>query len=104
MTSSRLPSGGIALHVEGDLDMATAPKLEEELADAGFDRPLVIDLSRCTFLDSSAVRVLVASARDSEAAGGSLTLVTRDPGVLRVLQISGVDTMLPIHATLDEAL
>jgi anti-sigma B factor antagonist len=92
------------LRVEGELDMATAPQLEEALLAAGFDQRLVIDLTGCTFLDSSAVRVLVASARDSEAASGSLSLVTPDPGVLRVLQISGVDTMLPVHSTLDAAL
>jgi len=104
VTSSPLPGGGTTLHVEGELDMATAPRLEEALADEGFDQRLVIDLSRCTFLDSSAVRVLVASARDAEAATGSLSLVTPDPGLLRVLQISGVATMLPVHATLEEAL
>ena len=104
VTSSELPGGGTVLHVEGELDMATAPELEEALADVGFHQRLVIDLSRCTFLDSSAVRVLVASARDSQAAAGSLSLVIPDPGVLRVLQISGVATMLPVHATLEEAL
>ena len=99
-----LPDGGTVLHVEGELDMATAPALEDALADAGFTARLVVDLTRCTFLDSSAVRVLVSSVRDSEAAGGSLALVVADPGILRVLEISGVDTMLPVHEALDGAL
>ena len=99
-----LPGKGTVLQVEGELDMATAPALEEALADAGFAERLVIDLTACTFLDSSAVRVLVSSARDSEAARGSLALVVTDPGILRVLEISGVDTMLPVHETLAAAL
>lgn len=84
--------------------MATAPALEEALAEAGFAERLVVDLTSCTFVDSSAVRVLVASARDSQAARGSLALVVTDPGILRVLEISAVDTMLPVHETLDAAL
>jgi len=101
---AELPDGGAVLRVEGDLDMATAPTLEDELADAGFAKRLVLDLSQCTFLDSSAVRVLVSSVRDSEAAGGSLALVVTDPGILRVLEISGIDTMIPVHDNLDAAL
>ena len=104
MGRAELPDGGAVLRVEGDLDMATAPTLEDELADAGFAKRLVLDLSQCTFLDSSAVRVLVSSGRDSEAAGGSLALVVTDPGILRVLEISGIDTMIPVHDNLDAAL
>jgi anti-sigma B factor antagonist len=99
-----LPGGGAVVHVRGELDMATAPQLEEALLGTGFDKRLVIDLTACTFLDSSAVRLLVASVRDSEAAGGRLELVAPEPGILKVLEISGVDTMLPVHTALDDAL
>ena len=104
VSRKELPDGGTVLHVEGELDMATAPALEDALADAGFAERVVVDLSSCSFVDSSAVRVLVSSARDSQAAGGSLALVVTDPGLLRVLEISGVDTMLPVHDALDHAL
>ena len=104
VSRTELPDRGTVLAVEGELDMATAPVLEEALADAGFAERLVVDLTACTFVDSSAVRVLVSSGRDSEAAGGSIALVVTNPGILRVLEISGVDTMLPVHETLDAAL
>jgi anti-sigma B factor antagonist len=104
VTSEGLPGGGTVFRVDGDLDLASAPALEELLGQHGFDQRLVIDLEQCTFLDSSAVRVLVAAARDSEAAGGSLALVATDPGILRVLEISGVDTILGVHPSLDDAL
>jgi anti-sigma B factor antagonist len=104
MNRTALPGGGTVIRVEGELDLSTAPALEEALTEAGFSERLVVDLTTCTFVDSSAVRVLVASARDSEAAGGTLALVVTDPGILRVLEISGVDTMLPVHHALDAAL
>jgi anti-anti-sigma factor len=101
---AELPGGGTVVQVEGDLDMATSPVLEAALVQAGFEQRLVIDLTGCTFLDSSAVRVLVSAVRDSEAAHGSLALVAPDQGILRVLEISAVSTMLPVHDTLDAAL
>jgi len=104
ITREPLAAGGAVVRVEGELDMATAPALEEALVETGFSERVVIDLTGCTFLDSSAVRLLVASVRDSEAAGGQLELVAPEPGVLKVLEISGVNTMLPVHATLDDAL
>lgn len=104
VSTTALPDGRTVLNVEGELDMATAPHLEETLSDVGFTQRIVLDLTGCTFLDSSAVRMLVGAARDSQAAGGSFALVTADPGILRVLDISGVDTIVPVHPKLDAAL
>jgi anti-sigma B factor antagonist len=101
LRTAELPRGGVVVEIAGELDMATAPQLEECLEGAGFAQRLVVDLTECTFLDSSAVRVLVAAARDAEAAGGTLALVATDAGIRRVLDISGVDTIVPVHDALD---
>ena len=89
--------------VDGDLDMATAPQLEEALERADVSKRIVIDLSGCTFLDSPAVRALVVTAARRKPAGGKLALVTRDPGILRVLEIASVDVLLPVHETIELA-
>lgn len=94
----------VVARVEGDLDLATSPELERTLAQADAGNRLVVDLGGCTFLDSSAIRVLAARARASAAAGGNLALVVSDPGVRRVLEIAAVDRMLELHETLDAAL
>jgi len=91
------------VRVDGDLDMATSPELEEALEGADVRKRVVIDLSGCTFLDSSAVRALVAGARAAESAGGEVVLVTRDPGILRVLEIASVEMMLPVHDSVELA-
>lgn len=90
--------------VAGDLDMATTPELETALAAATSSARLVVDLSECTFLDSAAVRLLVSSQRGVQAAGGELVLVADDPGILRVLEITAVDELLPVHTTIEAAL
>ena len=96
-----LPDGRTVLRVRGELDMATTPRAEQALAEAGTPSTLVVDLSECTFVDSAAVRFLSETARRVEAAGGRTSIVATDPGVLRVLEITALDTMLPVHPTLD---
>jgi anti-sigma B factor antagonist len=92
------------VRVDGELDMATVTKLEEALDSVERDGRTIIDLTRCTFLDSSAVRVLVATSRAAGEAGGTIALVASDPTIVRVLEIAALDTMMPVNATLDAAL
>ena len=70
---------------------------------AGAD-PTVIDLSACTFLDSSGVRMLASAGRNVSEAGRRFAVVTSNPGLLRVLEITGVDTMLAVHHSTESAL
>ena len=84
--------------------MATCPQLEDVLRGTDLRKRIVIDLSGCTFLDSSAVRALVGAARAAESAGGDVALVTSDQGILRVLEIASVEMMLPVHETVEQAL
>lgn len=86
--------------VEGELDMATSPELERALQQVGVDTRLVVDLTRCTFLDSTAIRVLAARA----AAGGPIALVVAEPGIRRVLEIAALDRLVELHDTRDSAL
>jgi len=66
--------------------------------------PVVIDLSGCTFLDSAGMRVLLAGARGLSATGRSLRVVASDPRILRVLEITAVDTLIAVHPTVEDAL
>jgi anti-anti-sigma factor len=99
-----LSEGGAVVHVDGELDLATVPELERMLAGLDLGERLVIDLSPCTFLDSSAIRVLINAIKDADERGGTVTLVAPDPGVARVLEIASVDSMTTVHPTLDAAL
>jgi anti-anti-sigma factor len=101
--SETTPAGAGVLHVSGELDLATAPVLDEAIAELGTN-PVVIDLSECTFLDSAGVRVLLAGARALTADNRSLRVVTDDPRTLRVLEITAVDTLIAVHPTVDAAL
>jgi anti-sigma B factor antagonist len=93
------------LTVEGDLDLASAPSLKWALADlqpAG-RRHVVVDLSKVTFIDSTALGVLVGAQR---AMDGSvrLAIACAEENVLRIFELTGLDGMFEIVPTLEDAL
>ncbi len=93
--------------VAGELDAATAPQLGEELeglCGAGIDR-VVLDLRRLEFVDSSGLGVIVAAKKRLSPEGDALCLVAgEDQRTLgRLLSITGLDQLLPVHATVAEA-
>lgn len=94
------------IHVTGEVDLATAPTLEDALTDVpSSDHPLIIDLSDVTFLDSSGLSVLVKARQRLERADGSngLRLVVTRPVIRRVFEVTGLAEVFDLSATLDEA-
>ncbi|MDP1820830.1 MAG: STAS domain-containing protein [Acidimicrobiales bacterium] len=80
----------VAVKVRGDLDMSTAPALAEALA--GTDgNTVTLDLGGVTFLDSSALVVLISSGRDMVGRGGRLRIGPRSDVVAKVLAMTGLD-------------
>ena len=104
LTIEKLPLDTAVVRIVGELDLAAAPRLQEAFSDAQTATQIVIDLSGCTFIDSSGVRVLADLGRDLSARGGRVDLVATNPSVLRVLEITGIDTVIPVHPALDSAL
>ena len=85
-------SGRREIAVDGELDMNAAPDLRaaiEAAIDAGATR-VVVDLSEVTFIDSTAIGVLLAARERLRRSGGSLDVVCVEPNVLRVLEIVGM--------------
>ena len=91
--------------VEGELDMNTAADLERELeAPLGPARePLLIDLSRCEFIDSTGIALLVRSWQAREDDGGFAICGVGDQ-VRRVLDITGLEETIPTHPDREQAL
>ena len=89
----------------GEVDIYTAPRFKEcllELIDGGSER-LVVDLSGVTFIDSTALGVLIGGVRRVNASGGAMALVVTSRPVERVLSITGLDRVFAIHESLEAA-
>lgn len=83
--------------VTGELDLATAEELQLELerVETTDAESIVLDLSNLTFMDSTGVRLLVAAHHRSRADSNRLALLRGGPAVQRVLELSGVEPLLP---------
>jgi len=81
----------------GELDLATADAVQEELTrvEATDADSIVLDLSGLTFINSTGLRLLIGAAARSRAAGGRLSLLRGGPAVQRALQLTGLEDQLP---------
>jgi anti-sigma B factor antagonist len=91
--------------VPEEVDITNAPGLRAALLQAAADGSpaLVVDMTRTRFCDSAGLRVLVDAHKRAVAEGGALVLAMPTAAVLRVLEITGIDQVIPSFASLDEA-
>jgi anti-sigma B factor antagonist len=106
ITSAELGPDTCVISLGGELDLASSDRLMEEIDRvlAGDYRRLIVDLSAVTFLDSTALGVLTSAATRVRARGGEIVLVSDDPKVVRVFQITGLDRVFRLQRSLSEAL
>ena len=100
--------GGVGvLAAGGEIDYAGSPLLHERIArhiKAG-TRHLIIDLSEATFIDSTAIGVLVGAVGSlREACGGTLAVVCVHENVLKIFEISGLQAAIAMYRTREEAM
>lgn len=92
------------LRLVGEADLTTralADTLDAECAKR--PRLLLIDASELSFIDSAAIHEIVRAHRRLRAVGSQLALISPSLPVARMLELSGLDTVIPVHATADEA-
>jgi anti-sigma B factor antagonist len=84
--------------VTGEIDLATAPKLAELLATVLATDPvdLVLDLADTSFLDCSAISVIIG-ARKQMAPRSRLVLRHPQPNVRKVLEVTQMDAVCVIE-------
>jgi anti-sigma B factor antagonist len=109
-SASELEGGIRLLEVNGELDLSTAGQLEGPLEEA-VDAPkaaVLIDLTDCTFIDSTGIALVVRAWQRVDAAAGNggeggLVLCSQNEQVKRVLEVTGLEHSLRVFATRDEA-
>ena len=96
-TTTLSSAGDAVIALTGELDLSSAPALDEEIArltTAEGVRRVIVDLRGLAFLDSSGLRVVAMAERRLDAAGRPLALVRGVETVQRVFEITRMDDRL----------
>jgi anti-anti-sigma factor len=91
---------GVAIvTLRGDHDAGRKQALDDALEGTGPQLNVIVDLTECTFVDSSVVATLMAAGRELDARGGTLALVipAKAASVQRAAKLSGLAETLPVH-------
>jgi anti-sigma B factor antagonist len=91
--------------VVGEIVSATAPELRDGLHEAIAAGPslLVVDLLQVTFIDSTALGVLIEASQRAEAEGQTMRIVVSEPRILKVFEITGLTEIFAIRTSREEA-
>ena len=92
--------------VEGQVDMHTSPELRNQLKGALDDRstPVVVDLTRVSFIDSSGLATLIEALQATKKNGAKLYLCGLTPAVMNLFRLANLTSIFEIRDTVDEVL
>jgi anti-anti-sigma factor len=97
LSTQLCPDGVVVVGVSGELDIATAPELDDyliDLASTGHHR-LILDTARLTFCDVSGIRVMIRARARADAQHGMLSLMAVSPRLRRILTLLALLRVLP---------
>ena len=91
--------------IKGDLDTTTAPDAEAYLKDAVEHgaRKLVLNLQKLDYTSSAGLRVFLATAKQVQAAGGTMRVCCLNETVDEIFDSSGFSSILDVSKTEEEA-
>jgi len=104
--ASELVAGVTRVRLAGEIDLSVAPLLRQSLTDLvrqGHNK-LLIDLTGVTFIDSSAIGVLLSTVRRLRRRRGSLAVLCPNPRLRRLFELVGHNLIFPVDETLEQAL
>jgi stage II sporulation protein AA (anti-sigma F factor antagonist) len=90
LTEANPRPGCREIRIEGELDLAVAPQLEEAIDRAEDGKSVLLNLEACEFIDSTGIAVIVNTHHRLKEQGRGLVVYGVDGQVLRVLSISGL--------------
>src|SRR6202167_1945981 len=105
IVTEELDGGITKVILDGRMDIEGAAAVDMKMnIIAGSKKAVLVDLQNVSFLGSMGLRALVAPARAIRSRGGKIVIFGPNESVEKVLKTSGVDTMIPIHHQLQNAI
>jgi anti-sigma B factor antagonist len=106
LSESELDDTTVVIRVAGEIHATTAPGFSERLNSAidGGKTGVVLDLTGVEFIDSTGLSVLLNGLRRVTRVRGSMVIACANPTVLRLFEITKLDTTFEILPDCDEAI
>ena len=95
----------LVISVAGSIDALTAGEVTRYFSEQiGSGNPqIVADLSQVDFMSSAGLRAFLGALKESRQQGGDLHIAAPQPGVEKILKMSGFTTILKVYPTVEEA-
>ncbi|MFE1167216.1 STAS domain-containing protein [Nocardiopsis sp. NPDC058789] len=90
--------GMSVVHLEGEIDIATAEGVHARLASSVIENCTVVDLSGVGFIDASGVNALVGAVRIASGSQRHLLIASPPRQLSRILDVLDLHAVLPTHA------
>jgi len=98
-------NNAVIVKISGRMDAVTAPEFEKALS-AWIDESekyFVVDLSSLEYISSAGLRSILIIAKKLKAINGKILLAAMEESVNEVFEISGFNSIIPIHDTVQAA-
>ena len=101
INTEQLGADAYIISLSGEVDLYAAPEFRQRLLQLIGDgaRQVIVDLSETTFIDSTALGVLVEGVKRLRPNGGQLSLVCSDRNITRTFEVTGLDRVFTIYPT-----
>ena len=106
ISSAWLGAQAYLVSLSGEIDLHLTPELDDALCYAIRQgaRRIVVDFTPATFVDSSALGVILRAAETLQQLGAELVVACDDRRILRTLELTGLERAFPIEPSLMDAL
>jgi anti-sigma B factor antagonist len=99
-------AGVAVIALAGEIDLYTCPEFKQELLRVIADGAtlVVVDLTKTTFIDSTALGVIIRGVDRLKQRDGRLVVVCADPNIVKIFEVTGLNRIFSVYGSRDEAL
>jgi anti-anti-sigma factor len=97
---------GCVVVLTGEHDLSSVDELRDAFDQTSSARTVLVDLSNTAFIDSAVLGALIASHREATEQGRNWALIVGNgsgAAVRRILELTGLDAVMPVYTSLEEA-
>jgi anti-sigma B factor antagonist len=106
ITTEQVGTGIAVVGLTGEIDLYTCPEFKQELLRVIADGAtfIVVDLTGTTFIDSTALGVIIRGVERLKQRDGRLVVVCADPNIVKIFEVTGLNRIFSVYGSRDEAL